>query len=68
MYVCVSPRGEVGRVVMKFGPHDQKSYLLESLVFFFFFFVLDFTLCIHNYRLLECILFFLFASPSFLYL
>lgn len=32
---------------MKFGPHDQKSYLLESLVFFFslfFFFVFTFYL------------------------
>lgn len=39
MYVCISPRGEGGRVVMKSGPHDQMSYLLESLVFFLFFFL-----------------------------
>lgn len=56
---------------MKSGPHDQKSYLLESLVFSFrfsFSSFLHFILWIHNYRLLECILlFFSFCFSFFFY-
>lgn len=36
---------------MKSGPHDQKSYIGRKPRFFFsffFFFVLDFILCIHK--------------------
>lgn len=71
MYVCISPRGEGGRVVMKSGPHDQKSYLLErSLVFlfsFFFFFVFTFYLTyvyVKIVSLLECIIFLCFSFFS----
>lgn len=51
---------------MKFGPHDQKSYLLESLVFFLFVFLfLRFCILPDVYikivSLLECIFFFFFS-------